>query len=225
MSIFLSQILGRDDLSVELDTLDFSVPQSMPGIEEDEQQISRYFIYFTRILRMISKMNTVYSKVKKKKDWGLDPEFVQLNPQLRAWLSELPPEMKVTFPADGSPPWLPSHYVGNVHSYYYLATILLHRPQLTFLEPMGIDGQWKHHMGICYSAAKALCRLQESMLQSFGLSGLQCMQRGISFTIYGVLSCIVLHLVRLTSILVLFSLLYLHVRVSILTERWMRRSP
>ncbi|KAI0392228.1 hypothetical protein F5Y17DRAFT_477892 [Xylariaceae sp. FL0594] len=190
---------GRNDLSVELDTLDFSVPQSMPGIDEDELKISRDFIYFARIVRMISKMNMVYSKVKRKKDWGLDPEFVQLNPQLRAWVTELPPEMKVTFPADGSPPWLPSHFVGNVHSYYYLATILLHRPQLNFLEPMGIDGQWKNHMIICYSAAKALCRLQESMLELFGLSGLQCMQRGISFTIYGVLSCIVLHLVALTS--------------------------
>ncbi|KAI3318526.1 hypothetical protein HD806DRAFT_540140 [Xylariaceae sp. AK1471] len=190
---------GRNDLSVELESLDFNVPQPMPGVDEDEHQTSRDFIFFVRIVRMISKMNTAYMKVKKRKDWGLDPEFVQLNPQLRAWLSELPPDMSITFPRDGSPPWLPSHFVGNIHSYYYLATILLHRPQLTFLEPMGVDGQWKQHMLISYASAKALCRLQESMLQSFGLSGLQCMQRGISFTIYGVLSCIVLHLVALTS--------------------------
>ncbi|KAI1160722.1 fungal-specific transcription factor domain-containing protein [Nemania serpens] len=190
---------GRNDLSVGLESLDFSVPQPMPGIDGDEHQTSRDFIFFVRIVRMIHKMNTTYLRVKKKKDWGLDPEFVQLNPQLRAWLTELPPHMTVTFSTDGSPPWLPSHFIGNVHSYYHLATILLHRPQLTFLEPMSIDGQWKSHMMISYASAKALCRLQESMLQSFGLSGLQCMQRGISFTIYGILSCIVLHLVALTS--------------------------
>ncbi|TGJ80486.1 hypothetical protein E0Z10_g8278 [Xylaria hypoxylon] len=179
--------------------LDFSIPQPMPGVEDDEHQTSRDFIFFVRIVRMIHKMNTTYLKVKKKKDWGLDPEFVQLNPQLVSWLNDLPPRMVLTFPRDGSPPWLSSHFIGNVHSYYHLATILLHRPQLTFLEPVSIDGQWKSHMMISYASAKALCRLQESMIQSFGLSGLQCMQRGISFTIYGILSCIVLHLVALTS--------------------------
>ncbi|KAI1326964.1 fungal-specific transcription factor domain-containing protein [Xylariaceae sp. FL0255] len=190
---------GRNDLSVELESIDFSVPQANPGIEETERHVTRDFVYFARIVRMIHRMNTVYTKIKKKKDWGLDAEFVQLNPQLRAWLNELPPDMVVQFPQDGSPPWLPSHFVGNIHSYYHLATIILHRPQLNFLEPMGIDGQWKSHMMISYASAKALCRLQEAMLQSYGLSGLQCMQRGISFTIYGVLSCIVLHLVALTS--------------------------
>ncbi|KAI1174290.1 fungal-specific transcription factor domain-containing protein [Nemania sp. FL0916] len=190
---------GRNDLSVELESLDFSIPRPMPGVDEDEHQISHDFIFFVRIVRMIHKMNTTYTKIKKRKDWGLDPEFVQLNPQLRAWLSELPPHMTVTFPGDGSPPWLSSHFIGNIHSYYHLATILLHRPQLTFSDDARIDGQWKSHMMESYAAAKALCRLQESMLQSFGLSGLQCMQRGISFTIYGILSCIVLHLVALTS--------------------------
>ncbi|KAI1434107.1 fungal-specific transcription factor domain-containing protein [Xylaria sp. CBS 124048] len=190
---------GRNELSVELETLDFNVPQPVPGVDDDELSVSRDFIFFARIVRIIHKMCTTYLRVKKKKEWGLDPEFVQLNPLLKAWLSELPPHMTVTFPPDGSPPWLISHFVGNVHSYYHLATILLHRPQLTFLEPMGGDGQWKSHMIISYGAAKALCRLQESMLNSFGLSGLQCMQRGISFTIYSVLSCIVLHLVALIS--------------------------
>lgn len=186
-------------MSVELESLDFQTPQPLAGVDDDEHQVSRDFIFFVKIVRIISKMNTTYLKVKKKKDWGLDPEFVQLNPQLCAWLNELPPDMTITFPQDGSPPWLPSHYVGNIHSYYHLATILLHRPQLTFLEPMGVE--WKKHMLLSYDSAKSLCRLQESMLQSFDLSGLQCMQRGISFTIYGILSCIVLHLVRLILIL------------------------
>ncbi|KAI1076155.1 hypothetical protein F5B20DRAFT_556947 [Whalleya microplaca] len=190
---------GRNDLSVDPDTLDFSVPRPMHGVDDSDYHVTRNFTYLARIVRNIHQMNTVYFKVKKRKDWGIDPEFMQLNPTLNAWLTDLPPDLCITFPTDGSPPWLPSHFIGNLHSYYYLSVILLHRPQLTFLEPMAIDGQWKSHMLICYSSAKALCRLQESMLQSFGLSGLQCMQRGISFTIYAVLSCIVLHLVALTS--------------------------
>ncbi|KAH9894612.1 hypothetical protein F4778DRAFT_747670 [Xylariomycetidae sp. FL2044] len=190
---------GRDDLSVELDTLDFTVPRPLPGTDESEYSITRNFTYMTRIVRNIHRMNTIYAKIKKKKDWGIDPEFVQLNPDMNAWLNDLPADMCVTFPPDGSPPWLPSHFIGNLHSYYYLSAILLHRPQLTFLDPTGLDGQWRSHMVMGYNSAKALCRLQESMLQSFGLSGLQCMQRGISFTIYAILSCIVLHLVALTS--------------------------
>lgn len=168
----------------------------MPGCEETEYHASRNFAFLSRIARNLNKVNSVYAKIKKKKDWGIDPELVQLNPLITGWLGELPADLRLTFPSDGSPPWLPSHFIGNMHSYYYLSIIILHRPQLSFLEPMGADGQWKSHMSLCYSSAKALCRLQESMLQSFGLSGLQCMQRGISFTIYAILCCIVLHIVR-----------------------------
>jgi hypothetical protein len=141
-------------------------------------------------------MNNVYARIKRRKDWGIDPEFVQLNPSMNSWLSDLPADLSVTFPPDGSPPWLPNHFIGNLHSYYYLAVLMLHRPQLNFLDPNGQDGQWKSHMVLCLSSAKLLCRLQEAMLQSFGSSGLQCMQRGISFTIYAVLTCIPLYLVR-----------------------------
>ncbi|ORY57169.1 uncharacterized protein BCR38DRAFT_490148 [Pseudomassariella vexata] len=203
-TIFVCEVMigspqGRDDLSVDLNSLDFSVPRPMPGGDEAEYHVGRNFTYLARIVHNISRMNSVYSRIKRRKDWGIDPEFVQLNPSLNAWLSDLPADLSITFPPDNSPPWLPSHYIGNLHSYYYLALILLHRPQLTFLEPTSPDGQWKSHMILCYNSAKLLCRTQESMLQSYGLSGLQCMQRGISFTIYAILSCIVLHLVALTS--------------------------
>lgn len=87
------------------------------------------------------------------------------------------------------------HFLGNMHAYYYLALILFHRPQLSFLDPNAPDGRWKRHMMICYSSAKALCRLQEATYDTFGLMGLQCMQRGYSFSLYAGLSCIVLHLV------------------------------
>lgn len=140
-------------------------------------------------------MNRVYSRIHKHKDWGCDPELAQLNPDITSWANDLPGDLTVNFPPDGSAPWLSSAFVGNMHTYYYLITILLHRPQLTHLDPSGLDGQWKHHMMICYNAAKNMCRLQEGIYQSFGLNGLHCMQRGIHFTLYGILSCMVLHLV------------------------------
>lgn len=141
-------------------------------------------------------MVSVYARLKKSKEWGIDPAFVQISPTIDSWLSELPPDLGVNYPADGSPPWLPSAYVGNMHSYYYLSIILFNRPQLAFLSPGAAGGQWKHHMLVSYNAAKMLCRLQEAVMGTFGLNGLLCMQRGINFTIYAVLACIVLHLVR-----------------------------
>lgn len=142
-------------------------------------------------------MTTIYGRLKKqkKKEWGTDPEFVQLNPALNAWLSDLPGDLSLSFSPDGSPPWLSSPFIGNLHSYYHLSVILLYRPQLAFLDPNGTDGQYKHHMKICLSSAKALCKCQEAVLGSYGLTGLQCMQRGFSFSVYCGLACIVLHLV------------------------------
>ncbi|KAF4917514.1 Activator of stress genes 1 [Colletotrichum viniferum] len=205
-SIFVGEVMigspqGRYDLSVDLDSIDFNVPRPIPGGDESEYHITRNFTYFARVVRNVSRMNSTYGRLKKKKtkDWGVDPEFVQLNPALQSWMSDLPADLSVTFPPDGSPPWLSSPYIGNLHSYYYLTLILLHRPQLNFLDPNSTDGQWKQHMMICYSAAKALCRLQEAVLNNFGFSGLQCMLRGFSFTVYCGLCCIVLHLVAVVS--------------------------
>ncbi|KAH8596590.1 hypothetical protein B0O99DRAFT_509596 [Bisporella sp. PMI_857] len=203
-TIFICELMvgspqGRTDLGVEMDTLDLSVPRPMPGLDDSEYHITRNFTYFTRVVRNVRKMNNAYANIKKRKDWGLDPEFVGLNPSFDNWINDLPNDLKVTFPPDGSPPWLPSHYIGNLHSYYFLGIIMLHRPQLTFMDPTGADGGWKHHMMICYSSAKLLCRLQEALLQSFGMTGLLCMQRGINFSIYCILTCTVLHLVALTS--------------------------
>ncbi|KAI9047644.1 hypothetical protein LZ554_008355 [Drepanopeziza brunnea f. sp. 'monogermtubi'] len=190
---------GRQDLSVDMESLDLSVPKNVVGNDEAEFHITRNFAYFTKIVRNVRRMNNVYSRIKKKKEWGIDPHFVQLNPSFESWMNDLPADLQVTFPPDGTPPWIPSHFIGNLHSYYYLSIIMLHRPQLTFMEPTGIDGGWKHHMMICYSSAKLLCRLQEAILQSFGMTGLLSMQRGINFTIYCILTCTVLHLVAITS--------------------------
>lgn len=167
-----------------------------PGLEDSELLVARNFTYFTRLVLIVRKMNTAYYRIRKKKDWGLDPELVKLNPSFDIWIGDLPADLQIAFPADGSPPWLPSHFIGNLHSYYYLSIIMLHRPQLMSLESSGVDEQWKNHMMLCYSSAKLLCRIQEAILQQFGMTGLLCMQRGINFTIYCVLTCTVLHLVR-----------------------------
>lgn len=187
--------IGRTDLAVDIDDVDFRIPQPVPGHDNDEYLVSRNFAYLSRLVRNISRMNSVYARIKRKKEWGIDPEFVQLNPSLSSWLAELPADLTITFPPDTSPPWIPSAFVGNLHTYHYLTFILLHRPQLAFCDPSGVDGKWKHHMMICYSSAKAICRLQEAVLNTFGPSGLGNMLRGFSFPIYCALSCVVLHLV------------------------------
>lgn len=169
----------------------------MPGIDESEYHVSRNLAYLTRVVANVARMNRTYARVRRKnpREWGLDTEFVQLTPLLHAWLNELPSDLAVNFPPDGSSPWLASPFIGNLHSYHYLSVIMLHRPQLQCLDPTAGDGQWKHHMLVCYNSAKLLCRLEEAVLRAFGLAGLQCMQRGINFTIYAILTCIVLHLV------------------------------
>ncbi|KAI9720024.1 MAG: hypothetical protein M1812_003150 [Candelaria pacifica] len=190
---------GRSDMSVDADTIDTNTPRAMPGLDVSDSSISRQFTYLTRCVKNVRRLIQTYAQVKKKEAWANDPQFVRLNPSFIAWFSDLPPDLQVVYPADGSPPWIPSHFVGNLHSYYHLSIIMLHRPQLVASDSFALDGAWKQHMLLCYCSAKSLCKLQESVLQSFGLPGLLCMQRGINFTIYAVLTCTMLHLVALTS--------------------------
>lgn len=182
-----------------MDTVDYSVPRPINGPDDQEFQVSRNFTYFARVTRNVANLSSAYARLKKKKkEWAIDPELQTLNLEFSQFLDEVPPDLVVSFPSDNTPPWLPSPFVGNMYSYYYLSLILLHRPQLSFLDPSEGDGLWKHHMVICYNSAKALCRLQEAIVNDFGLIGLQCAQRGFSFTVYAGLSCIVLHLVGLS---------------------------
>ncbi|KAL2158032.1 hypothetical protein VTH06DRAFT_4842 [Thermothelomyces fergusii] len=175
---------GRTDFQIDEDSVDFNLPRPLPNGDESEYHVSRNFTYLARIVRSVGRMARTYGRLKKTKDWGIDPEFVQLDPSLDAWLAGLPADLTVSYPADGSPPWLPSAFVGNLHSYYYLSIILFNRPQLAALSPSTPGGQWKHHMVVSYNAAKMLCRLQEAVINTFGLNGLHC---------------IVLHLVAITS--------------------------
>ncbi|KAF2498297.1 hypothetical protein BU16DRAFT_548115 [Lophium mytilinum] len=190
---------GRSDFSVDVDTVDFSIPRPVPGLDDAEYQVSRQFAHYLRIVKNVQFTTVAHGRLRKKrKDWALDPEFVQHNQNFPIWLRELPHDLQIAYPPDGSAPWIPSHFVANLHCYHLLSVIMHHRPQLHILSD-SFDGSWKQHMIICYSAAKDMCKLQEAILKNYGLPGLLCMQRGISFTIYSVLTCTMLHLVAITS--------------------------
>ncbi|KAJ5675867.1 hypothetical protein N7462_008764 [Penicillium macrosclerotiorum] len=164
---------GRSDYGVDPESVDMRPTLDIRGLDQYETERSRQYAYFVRNAHHIRIITDIYHKVKKQRDWGADPR----------WL----------------PPWLPSHFVGNMHSHCHLAIILLHRPQLLASQSFAAGGDWKIHFSLCYSSAKSICRLQEAVLERFGLSGMLYMQRGINFAIYCVLTCTMLHLIAITS--------------------------
>ena len=168
-----------------------------------------------RTVRNVRILSDTYVHIRKQKDWGSNPCFANLNPSFSKWIEDLPPDMQIHYPPDGSPPWLPSHFVGNMHCYYHLSIILLHRPQLMSSSSFAAGGSWKQHMATCYDSAKRLCRIQEALYQTYELDGIISAQRGmlcpchsiqsrltfplgINFAIYCILSCTMIHLVCLS---------------------------
>ncbi|KAL6353999.1 hypothetical protein LRP88_12689 [Fusarium phalaenopsidis] len=190
---------GRHDRAVSIDSVDLSPPKKIPGCDDLEYHVSHNFTYFAQVVRIIATKSKVYQRLRRCEESGTDPKFQQLGQSLNIWLAKLPAELAMSIPQDGSPPRILSHFVGNMHAHYHLAVILFHRPILSFLDPNAPDGQWKRQMMICYRSANALCRLQETTLDTFGLTGLQCMQRGFSFSLYSGLSCIVIQLAAIVS--------------------------
>lgn len=171
------------------------MPRPVAGADDSEFQLSRQFAQFTRVVKNIQQTTVMHGKLRKRsKEWSLDPEFVGHNTDYPVWIRELPEDMQIHYPEDGSAPWIPSHFIANMHCYHYLGVIMHLRPQLAALSD-SFDGIWKQHMISCYSAAKNMCKLQEAIIDTYGIPGLLCMQRGISFTIYSVLTCTMLHLV------------------------------
>lgn len=187
--------LGRSDLRVEASTVDFEMPRTVAGLDASEIQVARQWSQHIRIVKNVQQTIIMHAKLKKKMDnWALDPSFVGHNTTFSTWARELPDDLQIVYPPDGSAPWIPSHFIANMHSYQQLAIIMHLRPQLHAVSD-SFDGVWKQHMITCYSAAKNLCKLQEAVLKTYGLPGLLCMLRGISFTVYSVLTCTMLHLV------------------------------
>ncbi|KAH6638458.1 hypothetical protein C7974DRAFT_306488 [Boeremia exigua] len=189
---------GRYDYSVDLDTVDFDMPRLIPGQDPTEYQVARQFIQYIRIAKNVYLSALMYGKLRKKtSEWALDPAFVAHNTDFSLWQRELPDDLQISYPPDNSPPWIPSHYLANLHSYQALAIVMHFRPQVNAVAE-SYDGIWKQHMMTCYSAAKTMCKLQEAILKTYGMPGLLCMLRGMSFTIYAVLTCTMLHLVAIT---------------------------
>ncbi len=109
-------IVGRFDMGVDPDTVEIGTQLYSPDGDEFEAHLSRQFAYFVRNARNIRLMTSAYAKLRKQKDWGADPRFVGFNPAFTKWLQELPPDLQLSYPPDGSAPWLPSHFVGNAGS-------------------------------------------------------------------------------------------------------------
>jgi hypothetical protein len=171
------------------------MPRPVPSQDANEFQIARQFVQFTRVCKNVYGSALLYGKLRKKTpDWALDPAFLSHNADFPVWLREVPEDMQIVYPQDGSAPWIPSHMIANMHCYHFLSIVMHFRPQLHAVSD-NYDGTWKQHMMTCYSAAKTLCKLQESILKTYGMPGLLCMLRGISFHIYAVLTCTMLHLV------------------------------
>ncbi|RKF63210.1 putative transcription factor cys6 [Erysiphe neolycopersici] len=195
----LTQI-GRTVLSVNIDSVDIRIPRVILEDDDTEPYISRDFAHIAIVCRNIRILNNVCSRIKNSgPKWWFNPEFTRLGPLFESLIKNLPDELQVTYPSDGSPPWLRSHFVGNLHSYYHLSILMLHRHPLKHMEPKRIDGSWKYHMSICFNSAKLLCRLQEAIFQSYGSDGILCMQRGLNFSIYCNLTCTALYLLALMS--------------------------
>lgn len=192
---FYSSVVGRSDYGVDPDTVNMNPELNSKDLDQFENDRSRQYAYFVQNARHIRIITDIYHKIKRQRDWGANPKFVEKNPLFTDWLQSLPPDLQVNYPPDGSPPWIPSHFVGNMHSHCHLGIILLHRPQLLASKSFAAGGGGKIHMALCYSSAKYICRLQEATLDRFGLSGLLFMQRGINFAIYCILTCTMLHLV------------------------------
>ncbi|KIW65806.1 hypothetical protein PV04_08029 [Phialophora macrospora] len=190
---------GRTDYGVDPNSVDISESPPCSDLDEYENALSRQFAYFVRNARNIRLISDTHIKLKKKKDWALDQEFVAYNKAFKKWPDELPSDFQLHLSPTGQVPHVPSHFLGNMHSHYHLAVVMLHRPQLKASESFGADSQWRYHMSVCYNSAKILCRLQEGILANFDLTGLLVMQRGINFTIYAILTCVMLHLVALSS--------------------------
>ena len=176
-------------MQVKPSTVDLTPLRPTPGIADSDYRTSRQFTFLVSMIQTVRRMHDI-KEACATNDWISDPEFVASETKLTKWLDALPRDMQI----DDRAPWLPSHFIGNMHTYYHLTVIMLHRPQLSVSSAFA-DGSWKRHMRISYESSKAMCRLQEALFQQFGLPGLMCMQRGISFVIYAVLTCALIHLV------------------------------
>ncbi|KAM0712147.1 hypothetical protein Q7P37_011241 [Cladosporium fusiforme] len=191
---------GRSDLSIEADTVDGNFPYPAPEIDAFEYQSSRRHTLMAQAGHAIKFTNSMMQMGKRKKlaTWALDPAMEEHDKDLDAFFDNMPADLQIHYPEDGSPPFLGGdHYLADAHAYFHLVVVMHHRPQLQTKLEMGV-ATWRRHLDICTDSAIKMCKLQEALLRDFGLHGLNFMLRGINFTVYCVLTCTMLHLVAIT---------------------------
>jgi hypothetical protein len=183
---------------VQVETVDLSEPKPMAGIDEQERRVSHQFLHMLRLGHKIRITLVVYKSLRGHgPSYAMERDYVDLDNSYPEWFHKLPPDMQITIPKDPFEPWVAGPFLGNLHVYYHLSLVMHHRPQIHYLMASGGDS-WKHYMLICLNAAKNICRIHESMFQTLGTAGLSSMLRGMSFTIYAILTCTMLHLVSRT---------------------------
>jgi hypothetical protein len=184
-------------MSCNPDCVDLSVPARTADLDDDEVAIHRDFVYFVYLVKNIRRMNDVHAKLKQTPNWRHDPEFLDCGPSLENWSYHIPPSLHIEVPMDLSIPMPPlhSHFSANLQTYYNLAKIMLNRPALSFVKNFTPGGEWKEHLNICYTSAKAIVRLSEAVWEHYGMLGVKSMMRGVNFTIYAVLTCTMIHMV------------------------------
>ncbi|KAK4962225.1 hypothetical protein LTR66_012761 [Elasticomyces elasticus] len=199
VEIMIGGAQGRTEFQVCPETVDHQFLRETARRDDFAYRTAYRYAYLTRIACNVRQTNTLYRQLKSTKEgWALDDDFVQHNEDLRRWLRELPSDLQITYPDDGSPPWIYDHFLANLHCYHHLTVLMHHRPQFQFALK-GSPKLAKLHLQLLYNSARKLCTLQEALLQQYGLPGLLYMQRGVNFSIYCVLTCAMIQLVALTS--------------------------
>jgi hypothetical protein len=179
--------------------VDLGEPRLLAGIDAREHFISHQYVQLAKNIHRIRETILAYRQVKTNDgSFAAQSNYTAIDQKFETWLTELPLDLQIRIPENEYDPWEYSAFLGNLHSYYYLSLIMHYRPQFHYWVTQPANDAWKRPLLICLEAAKKMCRIHESMLGTVGTLGFECMLRGMSYTIYAVLTCTSLQLVSNT---------------------------
>jgi hypothetical protein len=192
----LLTIQGRLNYGIQSDTVSQELPQAIPGIDLAEYHISRQYTLFVRMITNVRKTINAYKTMHKHgEQYAVDLRYLELDMLYPHWLGDLPADLQIEIPSNPHDRWMRGAFLGNIHCYHYLSIIMHHRPTIHHIMNNVRNDSWKPYMIKCLDAAKKVCRIQESMLNTLGMASSIAMLRGISFAIYCLLTCAMLQLV------------------------------
>jgi hypothetical protein len=178
--------------------VDYEAAGATAGHDPSESQVARQLTYYARVARNIHQSMAIWGRFKSRESaLAIDQTFIGHDADFAMWLREMPGDMQIVYPPDGSMPWIPSRETANMHIYHFQSIIIHFRPRLQDGRT-SLDGLWEQHFSICYTAAKNICRLQEAIISTSGMPGLAGVVRGMDFHIYAGLTCIMVYSVRRT---------------------------